>query len=46
VPTAPFAVKVVDDPLQMVFDAAVIDVGFGGGGDMQLSPMLKGLLDE
>jgi hypothetical protein len=30
----------------MVFDAAVIEVGFGGGGDMQLSPMLKELLDE
>ena len=45
-PTAPFAVKEVDDPLQMVFAAAVIDVGVGGGGDMQLSPMLKELLDE
>ena len=46
VPTAPLAVKVVDDPLQMVFDAAVIEVGVGGGGDIQLSPMLKELFDE
>jgi hypothetical protein len=30
----------------MVFCVADIDVGFGGGGDMQLSPMLKELLDE
>jgi hypothetical protein len=37
---------VVDDPLQIVFDAAVMEVGFGGGGDMQLRPMLKELLDE
>jgi hypothetical protein len=30
----------------MVFDAAVIEAGSGGGGGMQLSPMLKELLDE
>jgi hypothetical protein len=30
----------------MVFDAAVIEVGFGGGGDIQVNPMVNALFDE
>jgi hypothetical protein len=37
---------VVDDPLQIVFCVAVIDVGFGGGGDIQVNWMLNALFDE
>jgi hypothetical protein len=35
---------VVDDPLQIVFCVADIDVGFGGGGDIQVRLIEKVLL--
>jgi isocitrate lyase len=40
------AVRVVDDPLHIVFCVADIDVGFAGGGETQVNPMLKELFDE
>jgi hypothetical protein len=35
---------VVDDPLQIVFCVADIDVGSAGGGDIQVRPIEKLLL--
>jgi hypothetical protein len=42
---APFAVSVVDCPLQIVADVALTDEGAGGAAAAQVKPKLKALVE-